>query len=57
MSVFRYYARTSKRIFTREHTWYDFLLGNTKIERREAQLNDWEQTDIFHRLEMVLVRY
>ena len=57
MSVFRYYARTSKRLFTREHTWYDFLLGNTKIERREAQLNDWEQTDTFHRLEMVLVRY
>ena len=57
ISVFRYYAKTSKRIFNRQHTWYDFVLGNTKIERREAQLDEWEQTDIFHQLEMGLVRH
>ena len=55
MSVFRFYARTCKRLFTRQHTWYDFILGTTKIERREAELHDWEQTDTFHQLEEVLV--
>ena len=56
MSVFRYYARTLKMVFTPKHTWYDFILGNSKIDRRVAQLNDWEQTDIFTNLENVLVR-
>ena len=56
MSVFRYYARTLKMVFTQEHVWYDIILGNTKIERRVAQLNDWEQKDIFTNLERELVR-
>ena len=56
LSVLRYYAIIPKRLFTREHTWYDFLLGSTKLERREVQLREWEQKRIFQQLKDVLVR-
>ena len=57
MSVLRYYAKFPKRLFTQKHTWYDFLLGSTKIERREAQLKEWEQKQVFQQLKDDLVRF
>ena len=57
MSVLRYYAKFPKKIFTQQHTWYDFLLGSTRIERREAQLKEWEQNKIFQQLKNDLVRF
>ena len=58
MSVWRYYVRKTKRIFTKERTsWYDFIFGSTKMERREAQLQEWEQREIFQQLDDVLVSF
>lgn len=57
MSVFRYYARSEERTFTQDHTWYDFIFGTTKLERREAQLKEWEQRKDFQLLENLLVSY
>ena len=57
MSVLRYYAKFPKRLFTQKQTWYDFLLGSTRIERREAQLKEWEQKQVFQQLKDDLVRF
>ena len=57
MSVLRYYARFLKRTFTKQHSWYDFLFGSTRIERREAQLKEWKQQELFQQLEKDLVRF
>ena len=57
MSLLRYYAKFSKRLFTQKHSWYDFLLGSTRIERREAELKEWEQSQIFQQLKNDLVRF
>ena len=57
ISVLRYYAKFPKRIFTQQHTWYDFLLGSTKIARREAQLKEWEQSQTLQQLKNDLVRF
>jgi len=54
--MIRYYAKSTGRSFTREHSWYDFLLGNTKLERREAQLAEWEQQENFMKVQELLVR-
>jgi len=54
--MIRYYAKSTGRSFTREHSWYDFLLGNTKLERREAQLAAWEQQENFMKVQELLVR-
>jgi len=56
MSILRYYARSTGIIFTAEHSWYDFLLGTTKLERREAQLAEWEQQENFLKVQELLVR-
>lgn len=56
MSILRYYARSTGIIFTTEHSWYDFLLGTTKLERREAQLAEWEQQENFLKVQELLVR-
>ena len=55
MSALRYYTKTTERLFTQKRTWYDFILGTTKLERREAQLREWEQSEIFQQLENSLV--
>ena len=57
MSVLRYYAKFLRRLFTQKHTWYDFLLGSTRIERREAELKEWEQNQVFQQLKNDLVRF
>ena len=57
MSVLRYYAKFPRRLFTQKHSWYDFLLGSTRIERREAELKEWEQDKIFQQLKNDLVRF
>jgi len=57
MSVMRYYAKTKEITFTRNTSWYDFLLGNTKLERRETQLKEWKQKDSFLQLKNQLVSY
>ena len=58
MSVWRYYVRKTKRIFTKGRTsWYDFIFGSTKMERREAQLQEWEQREIFQQLDDILVSF
>ena len=56
ISVLRYYTKIPKRVFTRDYTWHDFLLRSTKLERREAQIMEWEQNSIFQQLENDLVR-
>ena len=57
MSVLRYYARIPKRTFTKQHSWYDFLFGSTRIERREDQLKEWKQKELFQQLENDMVRF
>ena len=58
MSVWRYCVRKTKRIFTKEDaSWYDFIFGSTEMERREAQLQEWEQREIFQQLDDVLVSF
>ena len=53
--MLRYYATFQTRKFTLQNGWYDFLLGSTRLKRREAQLKEWEKKEIFQQLEDILV--
>ena len=38
-------------------SWYDSIFGYTKMEWRGAQLQEWEQREIFQQLDDVLVSF
>ena len=55
MPVLRYYTKSTGRLFTHNHTWYDYIFGNTKLKCREKQLKKWEQQESFQKLKESLV--